>query len=123
MERSWLCLSSLHSGTPHDIVIGRNSAPGMENPKSTYFCINVEAVPVEGVGGKVTGEPVHLSLILTIPQIARIVKEFFYDLFVRNFFMKILKRLLAKRWAVMTDPFIKDPHRGGDEYAPMAYHR
>ena len=52
-----------------------------------------------------SGKVVDLSIQLTVPQLADIVRHFFWEVTVRGAWAaKILERLLRKRWGVYTKP-------------------
>lgn len=54
------------------------------------------------------GEPVRLAIALTPAQYAEVVKRFFWEVTVSNGLMaNFLRRLLRKRWAVMTKEMAK----------------
>ena len=119
MERPYLWLRSLCKD-PRAIMIGGNSTTGMETPEC-YYNLNLTVVPVKD--GPPTGEPVDLCLTLTVPLVAQIVKAFFRDVVLEGVCRKFFRRLLTKRWAVMTFPVAKTRDEGGEWYDLMQYHR
>jgi len=96
MEQSF---QSFHDDTLEFFVI---DTAGQEKPYSCYTL----RVRTHRTG---TEEPVDVSLTLTVPQLAQIVKHFFWEITVRHgWAVNFLQRLLVKRWAVMTDQTCKN---------------
>lgn len=93
------------------VMVGGGDPEGFENPKSR-LAITVRCTDI------MTGQPVDVQLWLTIPQFAAIVWEFFSEI-VResNFFSKALRRLMSKRYAVMTSEFAR-PEPGNNWCIP-----
>lgn len=111
---------SLHGAR---VTFGASSGQGHETPESVHF-INVTAQPMSGPYGHAIGEPVEVSLALTVPQMAQIIMHFFWDIITRKGVCgQFLRRLMEKRWAVMTSPVAKSSKGGGEWYEQMQYHR
>ena len=110
------CYDSLPES--HITFGGGGGGPGWETPKALYY-LNLEVVitPATRADSMTIGEKVRLQLGLTIPQMAEIVKRFFHETVShygkpnpkKNIFNTFLRRLLQKRWALMTSPVAKGP--------------
>jgi hypothetical protein len=100
------------------VKIGGGEMPGHESDR-TRLAITVKAVA--------DGEPIEVQIWLTVPQVASLVKQFFYDILFqgndrrKTLFAKLLQRLLRKRWAVMTMPLLKQECGDGEPWFP-SYH-
>lgn len=117
MERSYQCFQSIPDA---HIGFGASDGPGQECSKTVHI-INVTVSPLSGPYGKPYGEPMDIALALTVPQMAAIVKHFFFFILSEeNVFARFLSRLLRKRWAVMTDSTSKHPCFE-EEYKAMQY--
>jgi hypothetical protein len=109
------------------VSIGNWGGHGHERIDKPMF-INVRVREVKGPNGEPVneGEVIDFVLGLTVPQVAQIVKLFFWDIICdaeRPFFRNMFLRLLRKRWAVMTDPLSKNPTDPifGEKAKPMQY--
>ena len=102
-----------------DVKLGGGELPGHES-EETRLAITVGVIA--------DGNLIEVQIWLTIAQMASLVKQFFYDiLFRRNgrektFFAGLLKRLLRKRWAVMSSPLLKQVMVDGESWFP-SYHK
>ena|SRR3989344_3701959 len=94
------------------VSIGNWGGNGHETIDKPMF-INVRVREVKGPAGEpLNKDEVDFVLGLTVPQMAQIVKHFFWDIIwdkEQPFFRKMFLRLLRKRWAVMTDSLYKNP--------------
>lgn len=129
MERSYQAFQSLQGSS---IVIGGDYGNRDRERPSTRMFINVtvracpprECPPLDG--SDASGPEMDVCLGLTIPQVAFIVKMFFWEFISyppKNIFSKFLQRLLEKRWAVMTSNVYKRPSLDEEGYNYLLYHK
>jgi hypothetical protein len=100
------------------IILGGGAGNGHETP-DTLFWINLRTVRF--VNGKPTEELVDVSVALSPAQLALIVKRFFGGVIAiekKNIYANFLRRLLQKRYAVMTAPWV---HPSDNGYAALQY--
>jgi len=77
--------------------------------KESVIWLNLHVATPIGSDDQPCGEIVRLAIALTPAQYAQVVKQFFWDVTVSNPLMaKFLKRLLRKRWAIMTNELAKN---------------
>lgn len=98
-----ITLQSLRSS---HVMLGNDGGHGHERP-DTLITINVVGKVLFSDFVEVSGEEIYVQLSLSPKQVAHIVKLFFWDITTESIFGKMLKRLLKKRWAVMTWPVYK----------------
>jgi hypothetical protein len=90
-----------------NIIVG-GTGTGCEGTEEPIWLNFPGATPI-GVDDQPCGEPVRLAIALTPAQYAQVVKLFFRDVTVSNPLMaKFLRRLLQKRWAMMTRELARD---------------
>jgi hypothetical protein len=111
------------------IMVGQWLRDNQETPDTRIHINILNATFKYGKGARkdnVTlkmGDTMDVCVSLTIPQIAAIVKEFF-QVFLedkRAIFGQMLRRILQKRWAIMTDSTYKDPKQSAEGYKYMQY--
>lgn len=92
------------------VTIGNWGGQGGEKPDTPMF-INVHVRQVNGPAGEPVSDEIDFILGLTVPQMAQIVKHFFWDIIWDKElpFRRMFLRLLRKRWAVMTNGLYKNP--------------
>jgi hypothetical protein len=77
--------------------------------KESVIWLNLQVATPIGPDDQPCGEVVRLAIALTPAQYAQVVKQFFWDVTVGSSLMaKFLKRLLQKRWAIMTNELAKE---------------
>ena len=91
------------------VTIGNWGGAGGEGPDKPMF-INVHVHQVNRPAGEPVSDEIDFILGLTVPQMALIVKAFFWGIIwdKEKPFRKMFLRLLRKRWAVMTDGLYKN---------------
>ncbi len=93
--------SSFQSHPDDKLYLHVSELPGSETPESRH---TLEILAYNDQGEKVT-----LRLSLTVPQLAVIVKHFFWVCTVQSAWAaKVLERLLKKRWGICTNEVWKD---------------
>lgn len=120
MERSYQSFRALPRA---NIQFGTSGGVGGEGPESRHF-LNLTVQPTTNPYGDPVGEPIDITLALTPRQMAQIVRHFFADIILwSGIYEGLLRRLLTKRWALMTSPVFKTPKLGGEDFKEMHYHR
>lgn len=96
------------------VIVGGGSDPGREDPETRIYLI---------VAGRSVDGPCRITLGLTPHQMVQVVMGFLYDALKGSppIFAIWFRRILAKRWAVMTFPSLKDPARDSLLYRQMRY--
>ena len=88
-----------------EVKVGGGNGENGENAQSR-LAITVVSKCTSVNGQKPEAELQEVQLWLTIPQLVQIVIAFFWQTVGQgNVFTGLLKRLLEKRWKVMTSPF------------------
>ena len=120
MERSY---QSFHALREANVQIGRSGGVDREGPESRHF-LNFTVRPTSGPYGTPIGEPMDITLALTSRQMAQIVRSFFVELIYKDgIFTQMFRRLMTKRWAVMTAWEYKTPVLDETAFREMHYHR
>ncbi len=96
-----------------NVTFGCTDGEGHENSDSLIYvnfrrAVQADGVPMSAFDLPIGEDVVYLSIALTPEMCAQIVKNFFWPIaHERGLWQKMLKRLLKKRWAVMTSSFAK----------------
>jgi len=124
MERSYQTYQSLR-GT--NIMFGGTGGSRADEDHRTRHVLCIQARPCKNPYDEYQqGEEMEVQLALTTRQVAQIVWSFFSD---RAFsegtiFHTFLRRLMTKRWALMTHPSYKDARNASEpEFSDLRYHR
>jgi hypothetical protein len=102
------------------IRLGNFGTKGAENPE-TQMCIDVTQCIVwaGGKGEEEEEEADVVQIFLTVPQVAEIVKQFFWEIISPgNIYTKLLERLLHRRRQLMTSEIAKTRLLGHDVGRP-----
>lgn len=124
MERSFVQYQSLRG---ENVVTGGTSVMPGDDDHCSRLVLNIRARVVTNVHDEYApGEEMDLALALTPRQVAQIVWEFFSDSAFGEgtIYHTFLRRLMTKRWALMTHPSYKDA-RNADlpKFSDLQYHR
>lgn len=100
-----------------------DQAVGYESPTSRYV-LSIKAHPSYSIHGPASEEIVRVQISLTVSQFGQIVLAYFRGLIrERTWARPFFRKLMIKRWAVMTHPHYLSPDADQTGYDALHYGR